>query len=82
MIKRNESESVVVRWVNLEPVMLNEVSQKEKNKYHILTHIYGIQKNGIEPICRAAPEKHVENRVVDTAGKEEGETDGKSSIEI
>ena len=35
------------------PVTQNEVSQNEKNRYHILMHIYGIQKNGIdEPICR------------------------------
>ena len=39
MIKRNEFESVLVRWINLEPVMLSEISQKEKNKY-ILTHTY------------------------------------------
>ena len=39
-IRRNELESVVVRWMNLEPVTQSEVSQKEKNKYHIL--IYGI----------------------------------------
>ena len=44
IIKRNETESVVVRWMNLEPVIQNEVSQKEINKYHILTHIYAIQK--------------------------------------
>ena len=41
-IKMNEFESVVVRWVNLEPVIQSEVSQKEKNKYHISVHIYGI----------------------------------------
>ena len=43
-IKRNEFESVVVRCVNLEPLIQSEVSQKEKNKYHILTRmlIYGI----------------------------------------
>ena len=35
------------------PFTQNEVSQNEKNRYHILMHIYGIQKNGIdEPICR------------------------------
>ena len=34
-IKRNQSESVVVRWMDLEPVMQSEVSQKEKSKYHI-----------------------------------------------
>ena len=38
-IKRNAFESVLMRWMNLEPVIQNEVSQKEKNKYHILTHI-------------------------------------------
>ena len=41
-IKRNRFESVLMRWMNLEPVILNEVSQKEKVKYHILMHIYGI----------------------------------------
>ena len=41
-IKRNEYESVELRWVHLEPVIQSEVSQKEKNKYHILTHIIGI----------------------------------------
>ena len=43
-IKRNETESFVVRWMDLESVIQSEVSQKEKNKYHIyvLTHIYGI----------------------------------------
>ena len=41
-IKRNEIELVVVRWMDLESVIRSEVSQKEKNKYHMLTHIYGI----------------------------------------
>ena len=41
-IKRNTFESVLVRWMNLEPIIQNEVSQKEKNKYCILMHIYGI----------------------------------------
>ena len=41
-IKRNNFESVLVRWINLEPVIQSEVSQKEKDKYHILMHIYGI----------------------------------------
>ena len=39
-IKRNEFESVLMRWTNLEPVTQSEVSQKEKDKYRILTHIY------------------------------------------
>ena len=43
-IKRNEMELFVVRWMELESVIQCEVSQKEKNKYSMLTHIYGIQK--------------------------------------
>ena len=41
-IKRNVFGSVLMRWINLEPIIQNEVSQKEKDKYCILTHIYGI----------------------------------------
>ena len=41
-IKRIESESDVIRWMNLEPVIQSEVSQQEKTKYHIFMHIYGI----------------------------------------
>ena len=41
-IKKNAFESVLMRWMNLEPIIHSEVSQKEKYKYRILTHIYGI----------------------------------------
>ena len=41
-IKRNTFESVLMRYMNLEPIIQSEVSQKEKDKYCILTHIYGI----------------------------------------
>ena len=42
-IKRNEIELFVVRWMDIKSIIWNEVSQKkEKNKYHMLTHIYGI----------------------------------------
>ena len=58
-IKRNEFESVLVRWMKLEPVIQSELSQKEKNKYCMLIHIHGIQKNGTdEPICRAGIQNH------------------------
>ena len=40
-IKRNKIELFVVRWMDLESVIQSEVSQR-KNKYHTLTHIYGI----------------------------------------
>ena len=41
-IKGNEIELFVVRWMDLQSVIQSEVSQKEKNKYRMLTHIYGI----------------------------------------
>ena len=41
-IKGNETELFVLRWMDLESVIQSEVIQKEKNKYHMLTHIYGI----------------------------------------
>ena len=40
-IKRNETESFVETWIDLETVIQSEVSQKEKNKYRILTHVCG-----------------------------------------
>ena len=45
VIKGNEIELFVVRCMDLESVIQSEVNQKEKNKYRMLTHIYGIQKN-------------------------------------
>ena len=42
VVKRNAFESVLMRWLNIEPIIQSEVSQKEKDKYRILTHIYGI----------------------------------------
>ena len=53
-IKRNKIGSFVEMWMDLETVIQSEVSKEEKNKYRILMHIYGIQKNGTdEPVCRA-----------------------------
>ena len=43
-IKRNEIELFVVWWMNLESVIQSEVSEKEKNKYRMLTLIHGIKK--------------------------------------
>ena len=60
-IKRNTFESVMMKWMNLEPIIQREVSQKEKDKYHIIKQIYGIQKNGTEEfIFRAAVEKQTQ----------------------
>ena len=56
-IKTNAFESVLVRWMNLEPITQSEVNEREINKYHMLMHRYGIQKDGAdEPVCRAAME--------------------------
>ena len=41
-IKKNAFESVLMRWMKLEPIIQSGVSQKEKHQYSILTHIYGI----------------------------------------
>ena len=66
-IKRNEIGSFVEMSMDLETVIQSEVSQKEKNKYRILTHICGIQKNGIDDlICKTEIETHVENKHMDT----------------
>ena len=40
--QNNTFESVLMRWMKLEPIIQSEVSQKEKHQYSILTHIYGI----------------------------------------
>ena len=57
-IKRNAFESVLMRWMTLEPIIQSEVRQKEKDKYHIVTHRYRIYKYGTEEfIYRAAMEK-------------------------
>ena len=49
-IKRNENESFVEMWMDLETTIPSEVSQKEKNKYYTLMHIYGIQKNDTDDL--------------------------------
>ena len=57
-IKRNTFESVLMRWMNLEPIIQVDVNQKEKDKFCILIHIYRIYKNDTEEfIYRATMEK-------------------------
>ena len=69
--------------MNLEPVIQSEVSQKEKDKYCILTHIYRIQKNGTEEFTyRATVEKQTQRIDLCTwGGGEEGEMYGKSNMD-
>ena len=56
-IKKNTSESVLMRWMKLEPIIQSKVGQKDKHQYSILMHIYGILKDGNDnPICRTEKE--------------------------
>ena len=71
--KKNAFESVLMRWMKLEPIILSEVSQKEKHQYSILTHIYGFRKMvNNDPICKTAKETDVKNRLLDYVGEGEG----------
>ena len=57
VIKKNAFDSVLMRWMKLEPIIQSEVSQKGKDQYSILTHIHGIWKDGNDnPICKTAKE--------------------------
>ena len=72
-IKKNTFESVLMRQMKLEPIIQSEVSQKVKHQYSILTHIYGIQKDGNDdPICETAKEIDIKNRLLDSVGEDEG----------
>ena len=56
-IKKNAFEFVLMRWMKLEPIIQSEVSQTERHQYSILTHIYGILKDGNnDSTCEAAKE--------------------------
>ena len=41
-IEKNMFDSVLMRWMKLEPIIQGQISQKEKHQYSILTQIYGI----------------------------------------
>jgi len=59
-IKKNIFDSVLMKWIKLEPIIQSEVSQKEKHQYSILTHTYGIYKDGHDdPICETAKETQI-----------------------
>ena len=56
-IKKGAFESVLMRWMKLEPIIQSKVIQKEKHQYSILMHIYGIYKDSNDdPICKTAKE--------------------------
>ena len=61
-IKRNKFKSVLMMWMNLESIIYrpksereSQRSEKEKDDYHILTHVYGVWKDrNNDPLCGAA----------------------------
>ena len=57
-IKKNTFESVLMRWMKLEPIIQREVSQKEKHQYSILMHIYGIRKMVTITLCTRQQKRH------------------------
>ena len=71
-IKKNSFESVLMRWMKMEPIIQSEVSQKDKHQYIILMHIYGIIKD-VTFICKTEKrDTDVQNRLLDSVGKGEG----------
>ena len=60
-----------MRLMKLEPIIQSEVNQKEKDKYHILTHIYGIQKDNTNDSMQGS-RGDIKNRLLDIVGEEGG----------
>ena len=81
-IKRNTFESVLMKWTKLEPIIQSEVSQKEKYKYHILTHIYGLWIDVLMNLFSGQQWRN-RHRELKVGGEEgEGEMYGESNTEI
>ena len=72
-IKKNVFESVLMRWMKLEPIIQSEVRKKEKHQSSILMDIYGIQKDGnSDPIFETARDTDVKKSLLDSVGEGEG----------
>ena len=79
---QNTFESVLMRWMKLEPIIQSEVSQKEKEQYSMLMNIYGIQKDGNDnPVCETARDTDLQNSLLDSVGEGEGGMIWKNGIE-
>ena len=62
--------------MNTEPIIQSKTSQKDKNKYHILMHIYGIQKDGTDEYLQGSNgDVDIENRLMDMVGGGESGTE-------
>ena len=81
-IKRNAFESVLMRWMNLEPLIQSELSHKEKDKY-ILTHIYGILKKVLKNLYTGQQWRNRHSEYTYGHGERggDGELYGKSNME-
>ena len=60
-----------MRWMNLEPIIQSEVSQKEKDKYHILMHIYESRKMVLKNLFSGRQWRNRQNRLMDMGRGEE-----------
>ena len=81
-IKKNAFESVLMRWMKLEPIIQSEVSQKEKHQYSTLTHIYGIWTMNFQ-MFKLVLEKEEEPDIklpTSTASSKKQETSRKKAI--
>ena len=72
--KKNTPESVLMKWMKLEPVIQSEVSQKEKHQYSIVMHKYGISKDSSEKsyVQGSKRDTDLKNRLLDSGGEGEG----------
>ena len=61
-----------MKQMNLEPITQNKVCQKEKDKYCLLTHIYGVQKDTTDDSTCKAANTDIKKRLLDTAEEGEG----------
>ena len=80
-IKRNKFDSIVLRWINLEPVIQSEV--REKQIFYIDTYIWNLEKWYWWTYLQGTiGDTDEENSLVDTVEEEEGGTNWESSINI
>ena len=82
-MKRNTFESVLMGWMNLEPIIQSEISQKEKDKYHILMHISESRKMVLKNLFTGQQwgSRHREQTYGHGERGGEGEMFGKSNME-
>ena len=82
-IKKNTFESVLMRWMNLEPIIQSEVNQKDKDKYHILMHKLESRKMVLKNLFTGQQwrNRHREQTYGHGERGREGEMYGKSNME-